>query len=141
PTSVDEYGWSYNSASPKQGRVQVWIVAGEGHVYVNGMHLSKFGLWVGVGRMSGALSVAIAHAIALHDPYARSGVASFNLHFMETLTMTVRIPIPSSPPKIGMVKLGYRHKERKRTPSRHPGLLNAQAVQLHVDPKILTGKL
>ncbi|RKO92105.1 ribosomal protein S5 domain 2-type protein, partial [Blyttiomyces helicus] len=117
---IDEHGRSYHAASRKHGRAQVWMVPGEGHIYVNGMHFSdwfqephhleivvrpfeatgtlgKFNVWAIVDRggptgQSGALSVAIARAIATHDPSKDALLA-----------------------ELGLVKIDYRHKERKKT--------------------------
>ncbi|KAL3896103.1 MAG: hypothetical protein SGCHY_004296 [Lobulomycetales sp.] len=39
---LDEYGRSLTLGSRKSARAQVWMIPGDGHVYVNGTHLSSY---------------------------------------------------------------------------------------------------
>ncbi|KAJ3326059.1 hypothetical protein HDU76_013050, partial [Blyttiomyces sp. JEL0837] len=118
--TLDEDGRSHTRGSRKTAKAQVWVVEGDGLIYVNGKHiaeyfgeisyremivkpfevvggLGKYNVWGiveggGAAAQAGAVAVAVARGLVVHDPGCR-----------ETLEA------------LGLTKIDTRQVERKKT--------------------------
>ncbi|KAJ1551163.1 37S ribosomal protein S9, mitochondrial [Nowakowskiella sp. JEL0078] len=98
---IDEFGRVFAKASRKTARAQVWLVEGDGQIYVNGMHMAlyfklealkenivkpfeigevmgRFNVWAivnggGKSGQSSAISTAVARTLMYHDKLISSG--------------------------------------------------------------------
>ncbi|KAI8610997.1 ribosomal protein S5 domain 2-type protein [Chytriomyces sp. MP71] len=118
--TLDEFGRAFARGSRKTATAQAWVVRGSGDVFVNGLHvadyfgevahrevvvrpfevakaLGSYNVWAvvqggGHGGQADAVAVAVARALAIHDPS------------LETVFK-----------QIGLTNIDTRQVERKKT--------------------------
>jgi small subunit ribosomal protein S9 len=108
----DEYGRSLTYGSRKTAKAQVWMLPGQGHIKVNGLHFSdyfdtrqellnvikglevtssfgQFNIWAIVGgsgktSQSQALSVALCRGLVIHQPLLKNILNQHQLLTIDT---------------------------------------------------------
>ncbi|TPX48202.1 hypothetical protein SeLEV6574_g02161 [Synchytrium endobioticum] len=112
PSTIDSDGKAYAYASRKTAKSQVWIIPGEGQVYVNGITLGeyfkntaerdavikpmvvsdtlgKYNVWAlakggGLSGQAGAIQVAVARALVVHEPLLAAAFKEAGLTKVDT---------------------------------------------------------
>ncbi|KAJ3263725.1 37S ribosomal protein S9, mitochondrial [Chytriomyces hyalinus] len=118
--ALDEHGRAFARASRKSAKVQAWVVAGTGEIYINGVHVAEYfkqiqdrelivrpfelgnalgayNVWAvveggGLNGQAAAVAVAVARGLTVHQPELNE---SFS--------------------KMGLTKIDRRQVERKKT--------------------------
>ncbi|KAI9098136.1 ribosomal protein S9/S16-domain-containing protein [Phlyctochytrium arcticum] len=117
---LDEHGRSYTYGSRKTARAQVWMVEGDGKIYVNGTHISEY-FAEDVDREAIVRPLEIAKSVSKYNVWAvvsgggQSGQAAA-VAVGVARGLTVHDPLLEEPFKAsGMLKIDTRQVERKKT--------------------------